>query len=118
MYGGDHASVGWHMNVTTTTASELWSAPLVTNVTFLEAGDKQFWAPWDRGDALNPLLPSDGDTRTKDERIASTLKGNARRMKSGVWDGPLLEHPVSLTEMRMPAYAQGVRRESGESSDR
>jgi hypothetical protein len=35
--------------------------PGAFQVTFAEAGDKQFWAPWERGNGvIDPLLPSDG----------------------------------------------------------
>ena len=51
------ASVGWVLNasspVTPTSPVALWSAPLVQNVTFAEVGDKQFWAPWERGNGIS-----------------------------------------------------------------
>lgn len=56
--------MGWVLNlsspVTPTVPVQLWTAPLVTNVSFSQAGDKQFWAPWERGNNRDPLLPSDG----------------------------------------------------------
>ena len=46
------------------------------------------------GGLLSPLLshsPSSESKLSKDERIASALKGNVRRMKSNVWERPILE---------------------------
>jgi hypothetical protein len=69
-------SVGWTLNASsptdTTTPTPLWSMPVVTNVTFAESGDKQFWAPWERMpnsqappdmplDLTDALVPSDGE---------------------------------------------------------
>ena len=57
-------SVGWTVNISSPTDSTvptpLWAAAVVTNVSFAEAGDKQFWAPWERGNTRDPMLPSDG----------------------------------------------------------
>ena len=33
---------------------------MITNITFAESGDKQFWAPWERGNDRDALFPSDG----------------------------------------------------------
>ena len=57
-------SVGWTLNISSpvypTDPTPLWTAPVVTNITFADSGDKQFWAPWSRGESKDPLLPSDG----------------------------------------------------------
>ncbi len=57
-------SVGWTLNISSpvypTAPTPLWTAPVVTNITFANSGDKQFWAPWSRGESKDPLLPSDG----------------------------------------------------------
>ena len=56
-------SVGWTLNISSPVYSDsvpLWTAPVVTNITFVNSGDKQFWAPWSRGESKDPLLPSDG----------------------------------------------------------
>eukprot|EP01050_Picozoa_sp_SAG11_P011459 SAG11_NODE_1214_length_5503_cov_5.844560_2_plen_791_part_00 len=57
-------SVGWTLNISSpvysTDPTPLWTAPVVTNITFANSGDKQFWAPWSRGETKDPLTPSDG----------------------------------------------------------
>ena len=57
-------SVGWTVNISSpmdsTVPTPLWAGAVVTNVSFAEAGDKQFWAPWERGNTRDPMLPSDG----------------------------------------------------------
>ena len=54
-------SVGWVITASTAiTSVPYWTRPLVTNVSFASAGDKQFWAPWERGNDRDSLLPSDG----------------------------------------------------------
>ena len=58
------SSIGWSINASSPvwkdSPVQLFTAPLVTNVTFMEAGDKRFWAPWERGNNRDSLLPSDG----------------------------------------------------------
>ena len=68
-------SVGWTINASSPEAgvgegsTPLWSAPLLTNVSFAEAGDLQLWMPWERSgnpqccssrNFTNALKPSDG----------------------------------------------------------
>ena len=54
-------SVGWVITASTAiTSVPYWTRPLVTNISFASAGDKQFWAPWERGNDRDSLLPSDG----------------------------------------------------------
>ena len=38
----------------------VWTSPLTTSVTFLEAGGLKLWSPWDRGESKDALAPSDG----------------------------------------------------------
>ena len=64
LYTTRPTSVGWTVNISSptdpTVPTPLWSGAAVTNVTFAVSGDKQFWAPWERNNAVDPLSPSDG----------------------------------------------------------
>ena len=52
------AVTGLDVNATAPTAP--WSTPVTTEVTFANAGPLKLWAPWERGDDRDALLPSDG----------------------------------------------------------
>lgn len=84
-------SVAWQVNVssaTTSTAAQLATAPIITNVQFPgDTSGLKLWCPWDRGSAgkarptIDPLLPSDGHGSWWDGHYRyGTLTGGAPDM--------------------------------------
>ena len=72
------------------------------------ASSKDAWSALPPGSPLaQPLLPG-RSKESKDDRIASALKGNRERLRSGVWERPLLERPMPMT-MRGETLRESAR---------